>query len=90
MTNFGLYGSVSYANSLMDGWFVGMLIIAFTIIMFISLKRFETEKALIVTAFAGLVVSIPLVYINLLNWIFIFIYGIGLASLLAYVYATSK
>lgn len=86
ITNFGFYHFFEFGNSVSGGWFVGMLIIAFTFVLFISLKQYETEKALAVTCFAGLILSIILKYIALVNMIFIIVYAIGLASTMAYIY----
>jgi len=86
-----IQGLFSFANQVTDGLFVGIIMIAIAFIMFIALKgKMETTSALTVTFFLCTIFGIFLRVVGLLNLTFVFLFAVGTAFGVLYLYMTSN
>jgi hypothetical protein len=66
----GIFGLINYANNITDGWVIIMILLSSWFILFVVLKRYETEKALPVSTFIISILAIIFRVIGLSNdWV---------------------
>lgn len=63
-----IYDIVVYANDSTSGLLVLLLILAIFFVILMALKRYTFSRALVVASFVSFILSSPLTYIKLLNF----------------------
>ena len=83
---------VEYVNGVTDGSFASLFILAFFIVvtMIVSKKVASFEEAILIGSFAGFVISIFLVALELLNFYYIISFGVIMAFDAFWIYFKNK
>lgn len=78
------YGLVEYASNATSGLFFGVILTSLCIILIFNTAKYGIEQAVAASSFACLMISILLLYLNLINIGFTFVFAILLVGTLIF------
>lgn len=81
----GIYDMAQFANDATANMFWMIIIISIYIIIIVKLHQHGIERALAVASFAGLMLSLPLLFLGFLNIAIPIIFAVMIAASLAYI-----
>lgn len=70
----GVFDMISSVNVLVDGWLVGLFLLALFFVLLIGLKRYDFSAAITASGFSCFIISLFLGFAGLVNFMFILLF----------------